>query len=215
MQIQVLPPEACHKYLGRQLCLDSSSRTRIEVGNRRRSARTKFHQCRRWLTNSHISLALRMKYLDTVVRPCAAFGLHVLPLTAKHLEQIAVLHRRMLRAVVGWRRLGTDSWADTMRRMSSRVEHALKICPSQSWDKFILKQQWYFMVHCRSNASLWSAHIATWIPDGIRNVGRPRLRWDDYLQIFVKKRFQVSHWTQVEVATAKNYCNDFVQSVVL
>ena len=45
MRIEVLPSTACHKYLGRQLCLDATSRTNVEIDNRCRCAWAKFHQC--------------------------------------------------------------------------------------------------------------------------------------------------------------------------
>ena len=214
MQVEVLATDACHKYLGRQLCLDSSNRVRVEVDNRCRSAWAKFHQCRRWLTNCHIPLKQRIKYLDTVIRPSAIFGLHVLPLTCKHLQQLAVLQRRMLRSVVGWRRLETDTWEETMRRMKSRVARALELSPSEPWDHVTLRQQWRFMLHVRSSTTLWSYRMAAWTPTGCRNVGRPKLRWDDYLCKFVRAKFFLPHWNEVDVELAKNVIDEFVTSVV-
>ena len=42
------------------------------------------------------------------------------------LGALDVLHRRMLRAIVGWVRNPGDDWAATMRRMNKCVECALK-----------------------------------------------------------------------------------------
>ena len=141
MRIEVLPSTACHKYLGRQLSLDATSRTNVEIDNRCRCAWAKYHQCRRWLTNCHIHVQHRLKYLEMVVRPTALFSLHVLPLTIKHLQRIAAMQRRMIRNVVGWRRVPEEAWADTMRRMKSRVERAKQLYEWEPWDIFILKQQ--------------------------------------------------------------------------
>ena len=172
MRIEVLHPWARHKYLGRLLCLDPAARVQIRC----KLAWKKFHQCRSWLTNSHISLKQRVKYLDSVVRPCAIFGLHVLPMSLKHLHQIATMQRKMLRLVVGWRRLPDESWSDTMRNMRNRVRRAITSSSTSSWDHAVLKQQLHYVSHVIYGKAEWPQLISRWCSDGIRNVGRPRLR---------------------------------------
>ena len=50
------------------------------------------------------------------------------------------------------------------------------------------------------------------ITDGHRNVGRPKLRWDDHLRNLAKK-LHFNHWTEIDVATAKNQTDTLVKSV--
>ena len=195
MRIEVLHPTAQHKYLGRQLCLDASIRTRIEVENRCKIGWGRFHQCRKWLTHTHIPVEQRLKYSESVVKPAALFGLHILPLSLKDLHHIASMQRRMLRLVVGWRRQTDEPWADTMRRMRNRVQRALSTTSSSlSWEQSLLKQQLLYALHAKFGKAGWPRVVARWHPDGVRNVGRPRLRWDDHLNKFLKTKHGCGHW---------------------
>ena len=98
--------------------------------------------------------------------------------------------------------------------MKARVSHALGMFPSEPWDQFTLKQQWRYMLHVRASATLWSSRVAGWTPEGWRNVGRPKLRWDDYLRKFIKAKFDLPHWNRVDVALAKNLTDEYVKTVV-
>ena len=214
LQIEVLHCSTSHRYLGRLLCLDPELRIGTELDNRFKAAWGKFHQNSRWLTNRHISLRHRLRFLDAVVRPTLLFGLHVLPLSQQTLRRIAALQRKMMRKVVGWVRHSDEDWTCTMSRMKMRIERCWKLYPCRAWDRVALHQQCHYAAHVKANASHWPYMVSVWRPSGTRRVGRPRQRWDDYLLNFAQRRFNVNHWLDVPAANWHLYADEYVQSIV-
>ena len=179
LPIEILTPAASHRYLGRMLSLDASTRVTTEVGNRMRLAWWKFNQHRRWLTNRHIPLALRMRFFELTVRPTAVFALHVLPLGAQCRERIDATERKMKRCIVGWVRRPEDDWAATMRLMRDKVARADALHATPSWTETIDKQRSKLDLHLQTSLCHWPRLLTNWAPPGKRPRGRPRLRWDD------------------------------------
>jgi hypothetical protein len=54
------------------------------------------------LTNTHISIKLRLRLFDAIVTPTILFGLITMPLTPSDLNQLDAIQHRMLRSLVGW-----------------------------------------------------------------------------------------------------------------
>ena len=61
--LDVLAPDAAHKYLDRKYTGDLSQRGRIGFQHRVQFAWAKFNQIRHLLTNKHISIKLRLRLL--------------------------------------------------------------------------------------------------------------------------------------------------------
>ena len=72
-------------------------------------------------------MQLRLKLFDAVVSPTALFALSTVPLTSALISQLGIAQRKMLRSIVGWVRLPSDDWADTMRRMRQRLDRASRL----------------------------------------------------------------------------------------
>ena len=212
MNFQILPAEQSHRYLGRQLCLDSSCRVGMEINSRLSAAWCKFNAHRQWLQNSHISLKLRMRFFEACVQPTALFALHVLPLRVADLSRIAATERRMKRCIVGWVRQADDDWPTTMRRMRYRVARADSVWPSRSWLETIWLQQWHFVAHLHDSACDWPRLLANWQPDGCRFQGRPHLRWDDHINRFCRQKFQCDNWSHISSAHLLRYAGEFSAS---
>ena len=115
------------------LNLNPKTRVDIELRNRINSGWAKFHEHRAWLCNHHIPVGLRLRLFDAVVTPAILFGGAVLPLNKKGLEHIDGIQRKMLRLIVGWRRIANEDWEVTMRRMKERVSNALHHFQVQLW----------------------------------------------------------------------------------
>ena len=155
------------------LSLDATTRVSTEVGNRIKLAWCKFNQHRRWLTNRHIPLTLRMRFFEMTVRPTALFGLHVLPLGAKCCERIGATERKMKRCIVGWVRQADEDWAATMRRMRDRVARAGALYKAPSWEEVVEKQRSNFFAHLQTSQCHWPRLLMTWTPPNKRPRGRP------------------------------------------
>ena len=134
------------------------------------------------MTNKNVSLQLRLKLFVACCTPVAIFGLSVIALTRKDLDEVNVLQRKIMRKVVGWRRCDGEPWENTMRRMKHRLEAGLKLYHVDKWANRVLRGQWRYAgkVACSPEQAPWRM-LTTWIPEGgHRRVGRPRQRWDDF-----------------------------------
>ena len=49
------------------------------------------------------------------------------------MEELDILQRKMLRRIIGWRRIEGEAWDETMRRMRDRSDHAHQLYPWQIW----------------------------------------------------------------------------------
>ena len=58
----------------------------------------------------------------------------ILPLSKTQIESICVVQRKMLRRIVGWRRIGDEPWRDTMTRMRERVSRAMDLHHIDDWN---------------------------------------------------------------------------------
>ncbi|CAE7612169.1 XI-F [Symbiodinium natans] len=89
------------------------------------------------LQNQHVAVRNRPKYVDAVITPTVLFSWHTLPLTQKQLHDLNIVQRRMLRSIVGWRRVDGEAWSDTMMRVrpatSAGVVPARPPSPDIDW----------------------------------------------------------------------------------
>jgi hypothetical protein len=101
MQVSILPVSGCVKYLGRQLCFESSQE--IELKHRLRCGWGKFMANKQELTSKHHSLHDRLKLFDAVVAPTVlyAVGTSTWALTKPQEHILRTCQRRMLRMILG------------------------------------------------------------------------------------------------------------------
>ena len=121
------------------------------------------HRDKHALTNRHVSVKLRLKYFDPIMSPTLLFGLASLPLTSSHFKKIDVVQRRMIRAIVGWVAVDKFDWGDTMRRMNSKVEAALKTFLVCSWSNSVFKRSFWFAARV-ANSNTWPRFATLWDP---------------------------------------------------
>ena len=110
----------------------------------------------------------------------------------------------MLRRSVDWRRIEGEEWRATMIRMNGRLARALQLYPCQPWWVRHARNQWRYIHHlidaylllwtrilCKFNAyPVYDPEVST---QPRRNVGHPRLRWDDHIKAFCWKRWPQHH----------------------
>ena len=190
-----------HKYLERKLCGQWSSRTSVELSHRVQIARMRFHKHRDIVLDKHLSLCLRLKFFQTVITPTVMFGLSSLPLTAKQVEMLDILQRKMLRRIVGWTRHAAEPWRETMLRMQSKIERAMRLHPVSDWSSQLHRLQFRMVCRLGSQVDGWPLRVSQWHPpstdsSAYRQRGRPPLRWDDRLNLFVSSTFGLNSWTE-------------------
>ena len=206
MMIEILQKDHCHRYLGRLLNMDPNKRIDFELQNRVRICWGKFHQHRKWLINLDVPIRLRLRLFDAICSPTILFGSAVLPLNLKQRQSLDILQRKMLRLMVGWRRLPGEEWSETMTRMNIRVENACVQYPIASWETSFHRHRWRYAVHVIQNKKMrWPLLLSQWDP-GVkldddtfpyRKPGRPFLRWDDSLHDYCCYEWSLSHWTDM------------------
>ena len=210
MSVEILPVEASHPYLGRLLCMDASSRSNIEFNNRLRMAWAKFNSFRRWLVNRHTPIQLRLRLLEATVQPTVLFGMVALPVGARNLQRLAATQRKMLRAMVGWARLDSEDWRETMVRMNARLDRASQARPIHAWDDVVARQKCKFAAHLCSSKCEWPRRLAQWTPESTRPRRRPNLRWDDPLNALCRLHAGAQHWWSLSsvqrVELSKGFC---------
>lgn len=197
--IECLTGSETHRYLGRLLAGDPLRRSHVEFSNRCQCAWAKFSRHRDILTDKHISLHSRLKFFDTVVSPTVLFGLAQIPLLREHVDHLDALQRKMLRRIVGWVRIEDESWRTTMSRMKERLNKARNIYCVNEWSKELAKRQFRMAIQISRNSDNWPARCIRWNPkdtntNAYRNVGRPRVRWDDGLRLFSITKYGNSDW---------------------
>ena len=142
----------------------------------------KFNKFRYVLTNRHVSTKGRLQLFNAVITPTILFGLGSLPLSKRKLEEIDALQRKMLRSIIGWYRVEGEAWSDTMRRMKSGVQSALRQSPVTTWSEVYRRTQHSFGARIvKQNA--WPLFAASWDPTRHNNFatqpkrkpGRPRV----------------------------------------
>ena len=168
--IEIVQAKVNHKYLGRYLWGEFSFRESVEINHRIKCGWYAFGKHAGTLCNRNISIKLRLKLFDAVVTPTILFGLSVLPLSQVSLQKIKAAQRKMLRKIVGWVRLATETWEETMRR------RCIEEVPSNAMEKETCK---IFMAICVANKS-----IIKWIVDcTIFDVGA-KWKWWSILRVF-------------------------------
>ena len=101
------------------------------------------------ILNRHVSVATkRLKFFDMCVSPSILYALVSFPLTRSHVEELDILQRKMLRRIIGWRRVDGEGWDETMRRMRDRMDDAHQLYQWSTWSYRFFRDQWRFAVHC-------------------------------------------------------------------
>ena len=122
-----------------------------------------------------------------------------------------------MRKIVGGVRIAEEPWEDTMRKMKERVNRGLQKYPMKWWTRRLGTYLWKFAVRVKlSLPDQWITQSSEWEPNMIedasceystyREVGRPRLKWDDILNRFCRIHFS-SCWQEVLI-TSFNECLD-------
>ena len=196
--VEVLSGSTCHKYLGRHLPGNLSDRGGVELTHRLKAAWGKFHKHRGALLNKHVAIKSRLRLFESAVTPTVLYGLCTLPMTQHQREQLDIVQRRMLRAIVGWARLPDEDWAETMRRVNHRMSSAMALFPIRPWTTQLASRQFSLAAKLAAR-STWASKAIKWplasLLDGehtgapFRTRGRPKQRWDDALTNFSKQVF--------------------------
>ena len=128
-----------------------------------------------------------------------------------------------MRKIVGWVRIPEEPWADTMRRMTTKINDALLHSKMQMWSTRLAITQWKFVGRLKQlPLASWPSRAAYWKPEEIddpscdfvphRERGRPFTRWDDNVSGFAWRHFGES-WQDVPYARFWRELDTFVNEI--
>ena len=117
-------------------------------------------------------------------------------------QKMDAAQRKMIRRIVGWRRVSEESWETTMSRMKVRVDSALNQWYIKPWSQCVAYRRWQHGYRIKSMPSnSWVSRCCRWCPQHIfdeslgeqphRERGRPFLKWDVTLHNFPSKHSRV------------------------
>ena len=189
--LELLGSKCSHKYLGRNWCGNLRRRGETALNHRLACGWMKFREHQASLCNKHISLRSRLRLFTSTVTPAVLYGLNTTPLTERMIEKLNITQRKMLRKIIGWVIITTDSYEQNGHRMKERMERALLIFPLKPWSAELQKGKQALMARIQSQETSPSVRkIWDWKPlqcsarnaqAPFRGVGRPRVRWNDPL----------------------------------
>ena len=199
--VEVLGPADYHKYLGRKLSGNVKERSKVELAHRTQMAWMRFHKHRDVLMDKELHVRSRLKFFQAIVSATLLYGMTACALTAQQMASLDVLQRKMLRRIVGWVRMDGEEWSETMRRMRTKVESALRLYPIESWSEQLLRRQFRMVCRMARRPNEWAMCVSCWNP-ACANEGagrarqRPATRWEDRLNAFARARLNVSSWQE-------------------
>ena len=95
-----------------------------------------------------------------------------------------------------------------MHRMKCKLNRASNLFYIEPWEVSVQRQQWRYIIHAAyAENSQWPSLLADWMPDQIddisspyipfRSVGRPRVRWDDGVNLFCRSHLHINSWNEL------------------
>ena len=179
--MEVLRGTASHKYLGRRFPGNLRSRGQCNLDFRVSCAWLRYHSLQHSWTNRRVPLKLQLKLFDSVVSPTALYSLPTTPLTSGQLAKLDATQRKMLRKIVGWRRVEDEAWETTGRHMKERLQRALQEQPVKQWS--VARDEQRNKMLCKatsleSNSLLSDVYHWSLAPSGGKRArGHPFQRW--------------------------------------
>ena len=182
MIIEVLEPSRSTMYLGRAMSFTNAHST--ELHHRLSKAWAKFGLFRNELTDRSVPLGLRLKLFQSILTPTVLYGCSSSVLTSAMEDKLRSTQMKMLRTILGRRRLITDggleSWVDWVKRTTREARQALESHGVKDWVAVRLSQlqSWRKRLDGMPKQR-WAKIAYEWSPEGTRRRGRPNTRWDE------------------------------------
>ena len=145
------------------------------------------------------------------IGPALLFGTSVIPMTKHHMQTLYILLMKILRRIVGWRRIDGEHWRETMKQMNDRLEEGQRLFFCEPWAMIVASSQWRCIKHLMGAYPVLWAQIKSkfnahptddpecdFLPR--RTPGHPWMRWDDHIHYFCYKiwpRLRGRHWFDI------------------
>ena len=186
---EILPTDKSTMYLGR--LLNIADPQDVELKNRISKAWSKFAVYRDELTSKYYPLFQRMKVFASVVQPTFLYGCSSWTMTRDREAQVRSLQRKMLRQIVGVRRVVSEErvledWLPWFRHATHVAEEARVNHNVPDWVDEVSRRKFRWAGHvARRTDERWTrVFLLQWYVAGCRCQGRPQARWCDSINRF-------------------------------
>ena len=213
-KVEILPPDGCTAYLGRNLSLLNSHD--VELEHRLKTAWSKFMCHKHILCNKAYPLHQRLKVFDSTVTNTALYGSGVWAMTEERRIKLKTTQRRMLRWMLGSGRRrvqetpGSDEsdgeiaepddgkdqaaendkiedWVSWIKRTTQMAETHMQRARVEDWIAGQRRRKWRLAGRAvAATDNRWTQKVLNWQIDvSCRRRGRPPTRWEDDVAAFV------------------------------
>ena len=151
------------------------------------------------------------------MQPTFLYGCASWTLTREREHQIQTVQRKMLRQIIGTKRLiengVLEEWVAWMIRATQIVDETMQKFNIQGWveEAHRRKYRWAGRV-AQCSDDRWTKNVLTWSTEGSRRAGRPEMRWTNSLNNFFGE--DSGNITWMTLAEDTNFWNDFEESYV-
>ena len=202
----VLGPASSTMYLGRLFSFEQTHDR--EIKNRITKAWAKFAVFRSELTDRHYNLAKRLKLFQSTVQPTLLYGCACWTMTRDRESKIRTVQRKMLRAIIGTKRIagkqGLETWVEWVVRSTRIAEQTMVDLGVPDWVEEVHRRRFRWAGRTsRVSDDRWTKEVLQWSATGARKRGRPRCRWADQLNKFFKQGLQATNEFWLELAQEK------------
>jgi hypothetical protein len=215
--MEVLPYSGSLKWLGRKVTFDDPSE--CELNNRIASAWGAFSKHKAELTNKRYRLQDRLRLFAAVITPSVLYGCETWTLRQDQQQRLRTVQRKMLRMILCAKRRTISSedastksdstdgdsieqeallepWPAFLERTARWTEEQMGKAGQEEWLTQWRRRQWAWASKLQNkNAHKWSAAATLWnpllhsrAPCG-RPQARPRKRWHEDMQAFLRHKF--------------------------
>lgn len=158
-------------------------RRRINAGNKA------YYANKNMLISKKLTKNTKMKIYKTLVRPVVSYASETLCMSADEEEQLRVFERRIMRSILGPKKVCNEEQRALMNHEITRIMNGEDIV------KYIKSQRLRWLGHVmRANNSTAIKAITVWRPSESRPRGRPRIRWWDQVASDLKE-MKINGWT--------------------
>jgi hypothetical protein len=185
------------KYLG--TTLTNQNDIHDEIKSRLNSGNACYYSVQNLLSSRLISKSLKIKIYKTVILPVVLYGCKTWSVTSEEEHRLTVFENRGLRKIFGPKRDEDGSW----RKFHIDELHSLYSSPN------------IFRV-IKSRRISWAGHVArtgegrdvyrvlVGRPEGKRQLGRPRRRWEDNIKMDIREiGIDGANWMELAQDRAK------------
>ena len=168
---EVLPPSGSTMYLGRLFSFEQTHDR--ELQNRKNKAWAKFAVFRRELTDKYYDLEKRVQLFQSIVQPTLLYGCACWTMTRERETQIRTLRRKMMRIIVGTKRVycdeGEESWVDYIVRSTRAAEEVMAKFGQPGWGEEVHRRRFRWAGRtARLDDNRWTKEVLLWSASGSR-----------------------------------------------